>query len=140
MFYEAEIAEVDSTFTCRVPAFTNLMVFGPSRQSVVDDARRMILDRFLRYKRSKLGDFPLPQPGLKDGISVDAVVVSKFILWNILVSHGVYTVAEAARRAELSQTTMDRLLNPKVGTRIESIEKELARYGYRLKVSVIPVQ
>ncbi|MGP9823773.1 type II toxin-antitoxin system HicB family antitoxin [Ectopseudomonas khazarica] len=74
------------------------------------------------------------QPG-EHVVHLSAVTVAKIALWNQMVAQGMRK-ADLCRLLDVSQTQGDRLVDFRHNTKMEALEKALAKFGKRLVVQV----
>lgn len=97
------------------------------------DALETVIEAYFDEKR----EVPMPSKAGKGQpvVSLPALVVSKVLLQNEMLRQGVRK-AELARRLNVHMPQVDRLLNPRHSSKLETIEAAFLSLGKRLKISV----
>lgn len=97
------------------------------------DALESAIEIYFDEKR----EVPMPSKARKGQpvVSLPALVVSKVLLQNEMIHQGVRK-AELARRLNVHMPQVDRLLNPRHSSKLETIEAAFLSLGKRLKISV----
>ncbi|MDR5833165.1 type II toxin-antitoxin system HicB family antitoxin [Caballeronia sp. LZ034LL] len=98
------------------------------------DALESVIESYFDEKR----EVPMPSKAEKGQpvVSLPALVVSKVLLQNEMLRQGVRK-AELARRLNVHMPQVDRLLNPRHSSKLETIEAAFLSLGKRLKISVV---
>lgn len=122
--------------TCReVPAFATVGDDEAELLLNAVDAMETAIEFYLNDRRA----VPVPAPRrLKRGevaLRLPAQVVAKVLLHNEMIAQGVRK-SELARRLHMHMPQVDRLLNVRHSTRLETIEEAARALGKQLTISV----
>lgn len=98
------------------------------------DALESAIEIYFDEKR----EVPAPSKARKGqrAVTLPALVTAKVLLANEMVRQGVRK-AELARRLELHMPQIDRLLDPRHSSKLDTIERAFEKLGKRLDVSVV---
>ncbi|RKP50949.1 type II toxin-antitoxin system HicB family antitoxin [Trinickia fusca] len=98
------------------------------------DALESAIEIYFDEKR----EVPAPSKARKGQrtVTLPALVTAKVLLANEMVRQGVRK-AELARRLELHMPQIDRLLDPRHSSKLDTIERAFEKLGKRLDVSVV---
>jgi antitoxin HicB len=98
------------------------------------DALESAIEIYFDEKR----EVPTPSKARKGqrAVTLPALVTAKVLLANEMIRQGVRK-AELARRLELHMPQVDRLLDPRHSSKLDTIERAFEKLGKRLDVSVV---
>jgi antitoxin HicB len=98
------------------------------------DALESAIEIYFDEKR----EVPTPSKARKGQrvVTLPALVTAKVLLANEMIRQGVRK-AELARRLELHMPQVDRLLDPRHSSKLDTIERAFEKLGKRLDVSVV---
>ena len=95
------------------------------------------LDELIAYHIRRRLPFPLPSvAGNRRLVTPEAGTALKAALWLGLCEHGMDTEGLAARLGDVTGRDIDRLLNPRLKTHPEPIQRALAALGKRVMVEL----
>jgi antitoxin HicB len=118
------------------PDWDGAVTDGVDIAEAMENARDC-LDELLAYRIRQRIPIPTPSPaGNRRLVAPEAGIALKAALWLGLCENGMATEGLAARLGDLSDRDVDRLLNPRLKTRPESIQRALAVLGKRVTVEL----
>ncbi len=131
--------DADGWFVATFPDVPEAVTGGPDRTvalKMAADALAVALSGYLQNSRD------VPPPGTpveqQELVAVPTVVAAKLALYSAMKEQQV-TKVELARRLNISEAAVRRLVNPDHRSHIGQVNKALAAVGCSLVVEVVPV-
>ena len=123
-------------FLVEFPDWNGAVTDGADLDEAMENARDC-LDELLAYHIRKRLPFPSPSAaGNRRLIAPEAGIALKAAFWLGLYEHGMDAEALAERLGDVSSHDIDRLLNPRLKTHPEPIQRALAALGKRVVVEL----
>ena len=132
--YAIKLARDDNaTWLVTCPAFSEVTTYGVDRA----DCQRRALDAIGEAIAARMADRePIPAPTRgRLQVVLPAQVVAKVLLYRTMRQRGVSKSA-LARALKWHRPQVDRLLNPRHATRMDTLETAFGALGKRLKVDI----
>lgn len=118
------------------PDWNGAVTDGADVAEALENARDC-LDEMIAYHIRRRLPFPVPSaPGNRRLVTPEAGIALKAALWLGLCEHGMDADGLAARLGDVSARDIDRLLNPRLKTHPEPIQRALAALGKRVMVEL----
>ncbi|OVZ61155.1 HicB family protein [Pigmentiphaga sp. NML080357] len=129
--------DTNGTFLVQFPDIPEAVTVGDTREDARINAREALeaaLEIYFDQKRA----IPLPSttPRGSESIVLPALVTAKVLLANEMIAQGIRK-AELARRMGLHMPQIDRLLDLRHSSKIETVEAALQQLGRQLDVQVV---
>lgn len=129
--------DTNGTFLVQFPDIPEAVTVGDTREDARINAREALeaaLEIYFDQKRA----IPLPSttPRGSESIVLPALATAKVLLANEMIAQGIRK-AELARRMGLHMPQIDRLLDLRHSSKIETVEAALQQLGRQLDVQVV---
>ena len=136
MFYPAQIRKSEGSFLVGFRDIPEALTFGSTMEEAIkmaEDALLTAMDFYFEDQRW----VPEPSKARRGEVLIPlaASVSAKVLLLNQMIDSGV-TAAELARKLGTSPQTVNRIVNLKHATKIDTIAEALAALGKTLTISV----
>lgn len=132
----AMTADEGGGFLIEFPDWDRAVTDGRDLTEAMLNARDC-LEEMIAYRIRAREVIPAPSPaGNRPLVEPEAGLALKAALWLALLERGLSPGELARRLGDLSEEQVDRLLNPRLKTRAETIHKGLAALGKRVVVEL----
>ena len=123
-------------FLVEFPDWNGAVTDGADVAEAMENARDC-LDEMIAYHIRQRLPFPAPSAaGNRSLVTPEAGIALKAALWLGLCEHGMDPEALAERLGDVSGRDVERLLNPRLKTHPEPIQRALAALGKRIMVEL----
>ncbi|CAG9000678.1 MAG: Antitoxin HicB [Candidatus Celerinatantimonas neptuna] len=135
MYYPVNISRDGNGFLVQFPDIPEAISYDISYKGALENARGALVDAlslYFEYKRR----VPMPSDP-KDGpvIAVPASIWSKTLVLNAMIDDGI-TASELARRMNTSPQSINRIVNLKHTSKIDTLNQALRAMGRKMTIDV----
>lgn len=135
LLYPVNLIEDDGAFCVTFPDVPEAITEGATREEALKEAVDALLTAFMIYEDERRA-FPLPSKTQGDTVRLSVTASLKIFLHNAMIEKG-WRKVDLARKMGWSNSQVERALDPRYATRIDSIESALASLGKAVKGDVV---